>query len=184
MSQLIKPGTYKAKIIDYGFTQPKEGKNPQAMVMFEFMATLWDEQTNATSESIKKLGWYGSFNGGAKEITIKTLVETFEFKGRTGVELLQGIGSNQINESREYELEIETNEWDGKKNSKIKYVNIPGQTRTVEKLAEADAVKFCGELGLAGAFAEAKQAAPSASEMKNHAPGAEPSFDSNEKIPF
>jgi len=180
MAELIKPGTYKARVIDYGFTQPKEGKQPQAMVMFEFMATIWDAQTNSASESIKKLGWFGSFNGGAKPITVKTLVETFEFKGRTGVELLEGIGSNQINESRVYELEIENNTWEGKTNNRIKYVNIPGQARTLEKLAQADAAKFCGDLGLAADFAEAKNAAPPASKVENHAP----TFDEKEEIPF
>jgi hypothetical protein len=153
----IKPGTYKAKIIDYGYFQ-KEGKNPSVMVQFQFVEQIPNPAFPTTpDEEIRKLTWFGSFNGGARPITIKTLVETLGFNGTDGTELLQGIGSNVLREDREYDLVIEPNTYNGQTRDIIKYINLPGVTRQVEKLDQGTGKIVIGGLNLAGDILAAKQ---------------------------
>ena len=144
----MQPGTYKAKIKDYGYSQ-KEGKDPSAMVQF-YLAD--DPQHTIT--------WFGSFNGGARPITVKTLVETLGFSTDNPEDLYKGIGSFVLNEDREYDLVIEDNTWNGVTRSKIKYINISGQTRTMEKLDKSQTKVAIGGLKLKADFLAAKQSLP------------------------
>lgn len=148
----MQPGTYKAKIKDYGYSQ-KEGKDPSAMVQFYL---LDDPQSTIT--------WFGSFNGGARPITVKTLIEILGFSSDNPEDLYKGIGSFVLNEDREYDLVIEDSVWNNVKRSKIRYINISGQNRTMEKL-DAGATKIAiGGLNLKADFLAAKQGMPKKAE--------------------
>lgn len=142
----INPGTYKAKIKDYGYSQ-KEGKDPSAMVQFQ----LEDGHT---------ITWFGSFNGGARPITVKTLIETLGFSSDDPEDLYKGAGSFVLNEDREYNLVIEDNTWNGVTRPRIKYINISGQTRAIEKLDAAGTKIAVGGLNLKADFLAAKQSMP------------------------
>ena len=121
---MLEPGSYKAKIKDYGFSQPKEaGKNPSAMVQFEVAVPA----KGAESERTDSIMWFGSFNGGALKITLNTLVETLHFKGKTGAELVEGIGSGVLDEDTEYELEVEMNTYTFEKPTRA---SLPASRRT------------------------------------------------------
>lgn len=146
----INPGTYKAKIKDYGYSQ-KEGKEPSAMVQFQL-------------EEGHTITWFGSFNGGARPITVKTLVETLGFSSDNPEDLFKGAGSFVLNEDREFELVIEDNTWNGVTRPRVKYINISGQTRLAEKLNESQAKVAIGGLNLKGDFLAAKQALPKKNE--------------------
>lgn len=146
----MQPGTYKAKIKDYGYSQ-KEGKDPSAMVQFKL-----DDGNTIT--------WFGSFNGGARPITVKTLIETLGFSSDNPEDLYKGAGSMILNEDREYDLVIEDNTWNGVTKSRIKYINISGQTRTIEKLDAAGTKVAIGGLKLKADFLAAKKNAKKENE--------------------
>lgn len=147
----IKPGTYKAKIKDYGYSQ-KEGKEPSAMVQFQ----LIDDGHTIT--------WFGSFNGGARPITVKILVETLGFSSDSPEDLYKGAGSFVLNEDREYDLVIEDNTWNGVTRPKIKYINISGQTRQMEKLSQSESKLVVGGMNLKADFLAAKHSMPKKDE--------------------
>jgi hypothetical protein len=63
MKDLVKPGRYKAKVIDHGISKTKAG-DPQAVVRFEF----------ETTTGYRELTWFGSFKEGALEHTVRALV--------------------------------------------------------------------------------------------------------------
>lgn len=146
---MIQPGTYTAKIKDYGIFQ-KEGGNPAAIV--EFVISEFDTE--------QKITWFGYFHGGSREITVRTLIETFEFTGKTGEELAGGIGSNVINETRDYELVIEHDTYNGKIKPKIKYVNIPGRSRQISKVDKQNAKVVMAGLNLGGDFTALRATLP------------------------
>jgi hypothetical protein len=159
---MLSAGTYKAKIKDYGFTDPGDKKNddgspkmPQAMVQFEVDVPEGEGPMGAPAKT-ENITWFGSFSGGAKAITTKTLVDTFHFNGTSGEELYMGAGSGVLDETCEYELVVEMNEWNGKSRPKIKYVNRPGQVRRAEKLEQAGAKKFVGGLNLKAELASVR----------------------------
>lgn len=60
---LIKPGRYKAVIVEHGIT-PTKSNDPQVAIRFGF----------ETKDGYRELNWFGSFKGGALEHTLKALV--------------------------------------------------------------------------------------------------------------
>lgn len=156
----IKPGTYKgAKIKDYGFTQ-KEGKTPSVMVQFEF------EDEGRT----KEISWFGSFNGGARKYTVDTLVKVLGYEGTDGSDIAAGSGSKVLKEDREYDLVIDDNTYNNVTRSQVKFINIAGQTRQVEKLAKDKAPTIIGGMNLAGDFLSVKSTLPNNPESEEDVP--------------
>lgn len=170
MAQLKSPGVYKAKIKDYGFTEPKAGKNPQAMVQFTII-----EEGPLPKDPPDEITWYASFNGGALPITLETLVHTLGFRGQTGAELVEGIGSKMLNEDAVYELDCQNETWEGKERLKVKWINLEGAARRMEKLDAAGAKIFVGGMNLAGELASMR------SKPGMNTP---PTLNTKEKLPF
>lgn len=141
------PGSYPAKIIDYGIW--KGAKGPQAVVMFEYR--MADGQ-------VKNITWFGSFNGGAREFTVESLVR-MGFTGKNGAELNGGKGSNVLNESMEFEIVIDNETYQGKTNARVKFINLPGGSdRFRQKMAErGEAAVLMGGLNLEADFMAARQ---------------------------
>ena len=102
----LSPGRHKGKIKSYGFNQPKDPtKNPSAFVEFEVETKdLQRNQVGGMTEVIKKdsIRWTGSFNGGARQYTVKALVEVFGFAGKTGSELLRGSTVDEFLAARKF----------------------------------------------------------------------------------
>ena len=111
----IKPGTYLAKITNYGFTLTKDG-NMQVSILFSF-------------DTDKQLAWFGSLKDGkAFEITMKTL-QLMGFDGKLAIETLaQGVMSGLLDLDKEYSIKIENEEYEGKITTKIKWINDPNET--------------------------------------------------------
>lgn len=146
----IKPGTYtKAKILDYGLSQSQTG-TPCVFVQFAF---------NEGDEP-RKLTWRSYFSEKAKAKTVETLVKVFGYKGSTAEDIADGIGSNVLNESQEYELVIDKEEYNGEKHDKIQWVNLPGGGSKVEKLDKSKAGVLLGGMNLKAEFLSIKQAEP------------------------
>jgi len=155
----IQPGTYtKAKILDYGLSQSQTG-TPCVFVQFSF--NEGDEQ--------RKLTWRSYFSDKAKAKTVETLVKVFGYKGNTAEDIANGIGSNALNESQEYELVIDKDEYNGEKHDKIKWVNLPGGGGSkIEKLDKSKASVLLGGMNLKAEFLSLRQAAPATKTVQGN----------------
>lgn len=180
-SRLKEAGTFTAQIIDYGIW--KGAKGPMAAVMMQYKDSA--DKTN-------QLTWFGSFNGGAREYTIETLIRC-GFKGSNGAELNKGKGSGVLDEVKNFEIVVrnEPNPMKGNQlQSRIAFINLPGGDAFRAKLADqGEAAVLMGGLNLAGDFAAARAKgnqpkAPTVSSTMNAQNQAQQSFTSEEDIPF
>lgn len=125
--------------------------------------------------------WYESFllkqDGAPNVATVKTLI-TCGFKGQDPMELIKGPGSGVLNEQKEFDLEIEQTEWNGKTYQKVKWVNDPDRAPANKFASQVNKAKL-GGAQLMKAFSEIS------SEMNNKNNQKKGSdFDANEEIPF
>lgn len=177
MSSKIKPGTYgQAKIKDYGISKTKAGK-PCVFVQFEFVEKVHNPEFPANPDEYKRtLTWRGYLFDGSKERSVETLVKILGYKGKTGVEIANGIGSNALNETQEYELVVDREQYEGKWNDKIQWVNLPGGGGgKVEKIEGKEAAVLLGGMDLEGEFLAARANLPEKSAPIN--PDAEDDID-------
>lgn len=185
MSNEIKAGPYRAKVIDYGIGATKKGE-PQAVVMFRFADADGDSHD---------LTWFGYFSEKARPYTAKNLV-TLGFKGDNPGALVKGKGSGVLDEMKEVEIVVgwdtytnpETGEQKGR--WRVNFINEIGASR-FNNLMEANevALKFQG-MDFGADFAAARaEAKVSSAPVKNHAPtaGSPPAdvgINTAENIPF
>jgi len=113
---MITPGKYKAHIVDHGITKTKEGL-PQVAVKFEIV------------ETGNSINWFGSFKGGAKEITAVNLARL----GMKGVDpsVLHretDTAPLALDTETEFELVVENHTYNNKTNPRIKFINRPGES--------------------------------------------------------
>lgn len=155
---MIKAGIYTAKLRNYGIKLSGAGK-PQIACQFQIIE---DEQ-------VYNLTWYGSFTEKATDNTIKTLCGVMDlFAEPSEVEAAmdriaeEGVDSGLLNMDKEYSLVVEHDEYNGKTNAKIRWVNNVGSGQTFEKLAKG---MFSG-MNLGGAVAAFKAANPSLAKKK------------------
>lgn len=148
----IAPGTYKAHIKSYGVGKPKDGKRPPIFVEFELDT---EEKDNPPV-----LTWYGQMSDSTKpgskkhpyEITIETLLK-LGLKGNDPYAVAEN-KAGILNTIQEYEVVVEDNEYNGKINSRIRYINFP---RNREVLSYEDAKVMAG-YNFSGAVLAARQA--------------------------
>lgn len=145
MAKMHKPGTYPAKIVDFGLLKGKNGL-PQCAVMFEYQ--LPEGGTD-------RITWFGSFNGGAKAITVEALVR-MGFTGKNGSELSKGNGSGVLDQNKQFEIVVGDDTYNGVTKSKVKFVNLPGGSGFREHMAEGEAGVLMGGLSLEADFMEAR----------------------------
>lgn len=138
-------GKFLAKIKDYGVSKTKNG-NPQVFVQFEFEA----------EQATKTLTWYGSFVGGAKDITLKTLI-TMGLSPQNFNNLIafnNGVASGMLNLEKPLEIDVqEEPKFDepGKMVTRIAWVNDPENPGyTVKKLNEAENAQLMGGMNFEG----------------------------------
>ena len=175
MNTEMKPGIYPGKVLDYGIFQGKDITKSHAKVVFEV--------SNASASEVLpepvKFEWNGYFTGGAKEITMKTLVDTFGFNGASLAELNDGIGSKKINEEVSYDLDLQIEEYQGKQRLKIKYVNLPGASRRAERLSRDEAMLVVAGLNLDAELIALRQKSPA-----KPAGAPPPKLDTTAPVPF
>lgn len=129
----MNEGQFTARISNYGLQETKNG-NVMAVIQFEF----------EDSESKKqKLSWRGSFNGGALEWTLKTLLICGLF-GNDPTVIADGPSSGALNMDKEFNITVKQEYGqDGKAYWKVTWVNEVGFSNLLNK---AGAVAKLGDL--------------------------------------
>ncbi len=129
---LVRPGKYKAKIVDYGIELTNAGK-PQIVISFSFDC----------DENSHELKWYGSLNEGkARMITFETLL-LCEFIGDDLAALADGVDDSSsalLNLEKFYEVTI-IKEEDGR--IRIRWVN---ECRPLRRISRQEAEDKISEL--------------------------------------
>lgn len=109
----IQPGKYMAKIKDYAVVENKSGA-PQVRVVFSL-------------PSGDSISWFGGLSTEQQQaITTRTLF-TMGASSATIEKVENGPSGGALDTGKEYELVIEDNEYQGKVNSRIRFVNDPTQ---------------------------------------------------------
>lgn len=136
-------GKFDAKIKDYGTSETKGG-NPQVFIKFGF------EHEGAA----KELTWYGSFVGGAKDITLKTLIYCGLAPQNFGnlVNFKNGIQSQMLDMNKVLNIDVqEEPKQDGSgMQTRIQWVNDPASGPAIKKIDEAKNAQFFGSMGFDG----------------------------------
>lgn len=128
-------GKFTGKIVDYGIQETKN-KNLLAVIQFEFMGN---------DEKLHRNTWRGSFNGGALEITLKTLI-LCGLVGNDPAIIADGISSGALNTKKEYLLTLKNEIGsDGKTYTKISWVNDIG-VQNSNLISRANATIKLGDL--------------------------------------
>jgi hypothetical protein len=146
MAKLHNPGSYPAKIVDFGIMKGKNGL-PSAAVMFEF--ALPEGGTD-------RITWFGSFNGGAREFTIEALIR-MGFTGKNGSELNKGNGSGILDQTKEFSIVLKNDTYQEKTRTKVAFVNLPGGSGFSEKMQDGEASVLMGGLNLEADFMQARK---------------------------
>lgn len=129
----MNDGQFIAKISNYGLQETKNG-NVMAVVQFEF---------EDHEHKRHKLSWRGSFNGGALEWTLKTLLICGLY-GNDPTILADGPQSGALNTEKEYNITVKQEIGpDGKSYWKVAWVNEVGFSNLLSK---AGAVAKLGDL--------------------------------------
>lgn len=133
-------GKFDAKISDYGVSETKSG-NPQVFVRFAF---------NDNDGAQKELTWYGSFVGGAKDITLKTLIYCGLKPQHFGqlVNLANGIASGMLDTQKVLNIDVqEEPKQDGGMRTVIQWVNDPASAPQIKKIDQAKNAQYFGQMG-------------------------------------
>ena len=108
---LVNPGVYEAKIVNYGLSRSKSG-NLQAVVKLGFEDDMGKKHT---------ISWYGGFGPNQMRMTIGTLVVCGL---NTAVDAIaEGPSSNALNTVDPLFIEVEHNEYQGKTNARIRWIS-------------------------------------------------------------
>jgi hypothetical protein len=127
VKDLVKPGRYKARLIDHGVSKTKAG-DPQAVARFEF----------ETSAGYREMTWFGSFKEGAIEHTLRALV-TMGLKGSNPA------GALEIGREVSIVISVDKDE-KGVERNRINWVNSLGgiQNKVDQREASAMLERYSG----------------------------------------
>lgn len=124
----------KARVIDYGI-KLSSTNNPMVTIRF-------------ACEDGQKRSWNGSLNEGkAREITLDALIRC-GFTGSDVSELTGGAESGLLDHSKELDLTIDAEEYNGKTFEKIKWINEVGGKGFKDAMKKEDAVKVFNGMNL------------------------------------
>lgn len=131
----IPEGRHLAKVIDYGLGETKGGE-PQVLVQFK----LEGDGSEIT--------WFGSLKEGrASEITIDALL-VMGFSGGDLLTLEGGAGSGVLDEKKSVSITVEAEEYQGKTQHKVRWVNPADGGGTKRKLTDDKKAKLKSFKGL------------------------------------
>lgn len=112
MSEPIAPGKYTAKVLDYGISGTKAG-DPQVSVKFGFGS--------------QSMIWNGTLKQGkGQEITLKSLIVLGLTNPDKIADLADGLKGNTLDLTKEVEIDIQPDTYEGNTTLKIKWINEPG----------------------------------------------------------
>lgn len=117
----MKPGKYKAKVIDYGTVKNQKGE-PQVKVTF-------DVKTGDGSETFS---YFGNVNN---ETSVKYTTKNLLTLGanQSNIDKVEfGKASGVLDLEKEFELVVEEREYNNKKYTQIKFINDPSQYKSQE----------------------------------------------------
>lgn len=155
---MMNEGTYLGRVNDWGITKNKKG-DPQ--VIIELM-----------NEAGEKITWFGSFNGGAKLITIETLVKC-GFRGDDLSVLADDEKTTALDKEKDILFNVADEFYNGKNYRKVKWISDPNETRGPKRMNKKEAGQDLASLNLKGILKEVQ------AEIKDTN-----GFDPDEKIPF
>jgi hypothetical protein len=142
MSIEIPAGVYRARPITAALSKSKNGSE-QAAVEFEL-----------TELESRRLTWFGSFSGGARDITLKTL-RTLGWAGDDLADL-----SGIVSGAEDFEIKVEHEDYQGKTYTKIKWVNKIGGPALQNQMGQDEAKAFAARMKGAVVAFNKKDAAP------------------------
>lgn len=137
-------GKFDAKIKDYGVSKTQAG-NPQLFITFTF------EAEGAT----KELTWYGSFVGGAKDITLKSLINCGLTPDKfSKLNLFNtGIQSGLLNLGKVLSIDVQEEPHQNdptKTRTVVRWVNDPESSYVVKRLSEAENAQMMSGINFEG----------------------------------
>ncbi len=123
--RVLGAGQYVGTIEDYGISESKESKAPQAFVKFKIM--------KGEGDGFAELTWFGGFSNEIKEgnkkspaqWTVSTLLDC-GFSGQEVEDLSTGPEGKTLELGKEMSLVVEDNDYKGVVRSRIKWVNRLG----------------------------------------------------------
>ena len=117
-------GKVKARAREWGLDVSKNGKD-QVVVLFAYVGEDGEEHM---------IRWYGFFT----EATTDRTLDSLRYCGWTGDDLsnLEGLDANEV------ELVLEEEEYEGKLNTKVKWVNGPSRFELKNPMNQAQAKSF------------------------------------------
>jgi len=173
----VEEGRYMAKITNYGLKKNENVGKIECMIQLKFKAG--DQEHWIT--------WKGFFtikDGAPNKNTIDALL-TCGFKGNDPSVLAEGPEGNKLDMDSHYSIVLEKNDSDF---LEVAWINTPGGAAFKDVLSKGDAVKQMSGLKIGGAFMKARkelgQPKPKNPDEEGQNFGPEPSFDSEEEIPF
>ena len=136
---MIPVGKYPAKIQEYGVSEAKNG-NPQVYI-----------NLNITVDGVVKVKtWYGSFAGGAKDITLKTLIGCgLQPQNYAQLQnLVNGVQSGMLDTTKELEADIQHDvDQNGKPRETVAWLNDPLSAPGPKKIDMAKNQQFFASMG-------------------------------------
>lgn len=130
MSTLTRPGVYRAKPVAHTISEPKEGRDDQLAIRFEF-----DYEGGR-----RDLVWFGSLHENALKHTLNA-IENCGFKYGSLVEFLK---PDAIDYTREVDIVVEHNTYNGKTSARVKWINRPGGMELKSMAPEAAKNRLAG----------------------------------------
>lgn len=141
----MNDGTYKGHVADYGAATNSKGQ-PQIVVKFKIQ----------TPEGDQFLNWYGFFSEKSTPFTLKTLL-LLGFTGNDISVLSQGVASNSLSTTQEYDLAIAKETWEGQTRTKIKFISLPGSQGIKNAVTGGEATKVLAKFNADLAALKAQQ---------------------------
>jgi hypothetical protein len=141
--ELLKEGTYRAKISDYGVGLSKKG-DPRPIIAFEI----------ETGEAKRQVFWSGSFNGGGLDITMEALVTCGLKNPHNFMFLADGKRSGILNTEAYYDVKVSENpaEDGNKAYNRVEWIRAEGASKFRNAITVQDFAVLIQQQELHGKF--------------------------------
>lgn len=188
MALRLPQGQYRGRATTYGIGETQAGE-PQVVIEFDIFVMRGEQNPDDVAEGylkegedydVEKMKWFGSFKGGARPITIDTLLKLGLAPGKSMVDVADGPNGGALVIDRVYGLSIKDNVYNGTTSSQISSIYRPEDGAPGVTLdRNAAAAKLAAVEGLDGDLEQRRQVAksngpvPSAKAATATAPTAE-----------
>lgn len=145
---LLEPGYYKGRILNYGIRKTKAKGDPAPTILFE---------VTDSAGARHKVYWQGSFNGGGLEIAMEALLVCGLRNARSLQFLADGPSSKLLDMDAFYDLtiEVEVNQEDSsKKYNKVKWINKDGESKFKDAMTPQEFAPVLNQRGLIASLIE------------------------------